>query len=76
MSEAERYTLEIKWYPKGQLYVVIAPEWTADWTMPISEGKTYEEAAKRGHEALEHMVEITKEEGKPLPEPALYEVAG
>lgn len=75
MNEADRYTLEIKWSDADSIYVVLAPEWAHDWTMPIAEGKTYEEAAARGHNALEHMVEITREDGKSLPAPGTFEIA-
>jgi predicted RNase H-like HicB family nuclease len=40
--------------------------------MPIAEGHTYVVAAKRGTVALEHMIEIAKDEGQPLPPPQTY----
>jgi predicted RNase H-like HicB family nuclease len=67
-----RYTLEIKWSDEDQCFVVIAPEWTDTYVMPIAEGKTYREAAERGEAALEHMIDLTRREGKPLPIPATF----
>jgi antitoxin HicB len=67
-----KYSMLIQWSEEDQCYLVIAPEWTDSYRMPVAEGRTYIEAANRGKNALEHMVEIAKDEGAPLPEPQTW----
>ncbi len=67
-----RYTLEIKWSDENDCYVVIAPEWEGRYLMPITDGKTYEEAARHGKEVLEQMIDLAQREGTPLPQPKTY----
>jgi len=39
---------------------------------PIAEGTTYEEAAARGRNALENMIDFAQERGDPLPQPTTF----
>jgi len=71
-SEAPRYTIEIKWSDEDQAYIVLLPEWADRHAMPVASGKTYQEAAARGLNALENIIEFTKERGGPLPQPQTY----
>jgi predicted RNase H-like HicB family nuclease len=69
---APHYTIQIKWSDEDNCYVVLAPEWDERYKMPIASGKTYKEAARRGQNALENMIEFAKERGEPLPEPRTF----
>ena len=63
--------LEIKWSDDDDCYVVLAPEWD-NYFGPIADGATYEEAAARGRNALENMIDFAHERGDPLPQPKTY----
>jgi predicted RNase H-like HicB family nuclease len=56
----------IQWSEEDQVFVVSLPEFG-----PYSKthGASYVEAAKRGQEVLELLIETYREEGRPLPEP-------
>ena len=71
MMGEPHYTLEIKWSDEDHCYVVFAPEWE-HFVGPIAEGATYEEAAARGRNALENMIDFAQERGDPLPQPKTY----
>ena len=72
MNEELRYTIEIKWSDEDNRYVVILPEWADRYAMPVADGATYEEAVARGRNALENYIAFAREDGIPLPEPAVY----
>lgn len=67
------YTIEVKWSERDQAYVVVLPEWEGRVLMPVTDGATYEEAARKGAEVLEILVEDAKASGEELPEPATFE---
>ena len=71
MMGEPHYTLEIKWSDEDQCYVVFAPEWE-HFVGPIAEGATYEEAAARGRNALENMIDFAQERGDPLLQPKTF----
>jgi predicted RNase H-like HicB family nuclease len=71
-AEMLHYTLKIKWSDQDARYVVILPEWAERYMMPLASGKTYEEAAARGHNALENYVRFAREDGLALPEPRIF----
>ena len=75
-GEVLRYTLEIMRSDEDGCYVVVAPEWHDRYMMPIASGKTYEDAARRGRNALENMIAFARERGEPLPEPRTFAPAG
>jgi predicted RNase H-like HicB family nuclease len=62
-----RYTIEITWSDDDNTYVVILPEWADRRAMPVASGKIYEEAVARGRNALENIVEFSKERGATSP---------
>lgn len=62
-----RYSMVIQWSTEDDLFLVHLPEFP--WQQFVTHGSTYEEAARRGQEVIELLVEILVEEGKPLPEP-------
>ena len=63
-----KYTIVIQWSDEDRCFVVLLPEFQ-DVMQPVTNGDTYEEAVKNAQEVLELMIEISLEEGKPLPEP-------
>jgi predicted RNase H-like HicB family nuclease len=65
-----RYSMVIQWSDEDNLYLVHLPEFP--WQQFMTHGKTYEEAAQRGQEVLEMLIEMFQDEGKPLPEPIAY----
>lgn len=67
MSDVSHYSIVIEWSDEDQAYVVILPEWADQYAMPVASGKTYEEAAARGRNALENYIQFAREDGKPLP---------
>lgn len=62
-----QYSMVIQWSEEDNLYLVHLPEFP--WQHYVTHGQTYEEAAKRGQEVIEMLVEDYQATGKPLPEP-------
>ncbi len=67
-----QYSIVIEWSPEDQAYVVVLPEWADRYAMPVASGSTYEEAAKRGHNALENYIRFALEDDQPLPQPRVF----
>src|SRR5262245_4446423 len=63
-----RYSMVIQWSDEDQVYVVTLPEFHGCKT----HGATYEEAARRGQETLESLIETFQADGQPLPEPVKF----
>lgn len=61
------YTMVIQWSDEDQTFVVLFPDLADQFSMPATDGETYEKAVERGRNALENMLEVLKQEGKPLP---------
>jgi predicted RNase H-like HicB family nuclease len=70
-----QYTMVITWSPQDQAFVVILREWEGYFAMPVADGPTYEEAAARGHNALENMIDFARETNHSLPKPDWHAVA-
>ena len=68
-NEASRYSVVFEWSPASQAYVVILPEWSDRYVLPVGDRSTYEEACASAHDALETFTEHVHEDGIPLPEP-------
>jgi predicted RNase H-like HicB family nuclease len=64
-----QYSMLIQWSDEDQAYIVTLPEFGG----PKTHGDTYEQAAKRGREVLELLVESSLEHGESLPAPAKYQ---
>ncbi len=62
-----RYSMVIQWSEEDNAFVVSLPEFGR---FAKTHGRTYEDAAKRGREALESLIDAFKAEGKTLPSPA------
>jgi predicted RNase H-like HicB family nuclease len=60
-----RYSMVLEWDPEGQVYVVTIPE------LPgcNSHGSSYEDAARKGAEAIEAWVTLLIDTGLPVPAP-------
>jgi predicted RNase H-like HicB family nuclease len=58
----------IQWSDEDQAYLVSFPEWESYVAQPATDGETYEEAARKGHEALLNLTATATIEGVPLPE--------
>lgn len=73
MSEARHYSMVIQWSERDHAFLVTLPEW-ADRLIgtAVTHGDTYEEAAKRGREALEMLIEDALDSGEQLPEPRVF----
>jgi predicted RNase H-like HicB family nuclease len=72
VNQTLQYSIVIEWSPEDQAYVVVLPEWADQYAMPVAQGSTYEEAAKRGRNALENYVRFAQEDGQPLPQPRVF----
>lgn len=62
-----QYSMVIQWSEEDNLYLVHLPEFPSQQF--VTHGETYEEAARRGQEVIEMLIEDYQESGKPLPEP-------
>ncbi|HIK16855.1 MAG TPA: type II toxin-antitoxin system HicB family antitoxin [Leptolyngbyaceae cyanobacterium M33_DOE_097] len=67
---SHRYSIMIQWSEADQCYVVSLPEWGG---YCHTHGETYEAALKNAQDVLELLTESTRNEGKPLPEPQLFD---
>ncbi|MGH2516493.1 MAG: type II toxin-antitoxin system HicB family antitoxin [Ktedonobacterales bacterium] len=64
-----KYSMVIKWSDDDDAYLVLLPEWAEG---PITDGPSYAEAAQKGADVLDTFIEITKRDGRPLPQPGIY----
>ncbi len=71
-SDEMHYTMVVQWSDEDQTFVVLFPDLADEFSMPATDGETYEKAVKRGQNALENMLEVLKKEGKPLPRAKTY----
>ena len=64
-NECIRYSMLIQWSDEDDAYIVTVPE------LPgcITHGATYDEAVKRGQEAIESWIEANRAWGHPIPAP-------
>lgn len=61
------YSMVIQWSDEDNCYLVHLPDFP--FQQFHTHGDSYEEAARHGQEVLETLIEMYREEGKPLPEP-------
>ena len=59
------YSMVIQWDAQARIFVATVPE------LPgcITHGKTYEEAARQGQDAMRSWIMAAREAGHPLPRP-------
>jgi predicted RNase H-like HicB family nuclease len=65
----------IQWSDEDDAFLVTLPEWKDRVLNPVTHGATYEEAVQRGQEVLELLVELSLDQGEPLPQPKSASVA-
>ena len=70
------YSLVIEWSDEDQAYVVLLPEWQGRVYQPVTDGATYEEAARKGQAVLATLIEQATQHGESLPEPHAFVAAG
>jgi antitoxin HicB len=75
VSERLHYSMVVQWSDDDQAYLVTLPEWDGRAFNPVTHGDTYEDAVKRGHEALAALVAAARKHGEPLPEPRRFACA-
>ena len=62
------YSMVLEWDPEDRIYVVIVPELPGCQT----HGATYEEAARKGREAIVTWVDGARHFGNPIPPPRYW----
>ncbi|HEY7982968.1 MAG TPA: type II toxin-antitoxin system HicB family antitoxin [Ktedonobacterales bacterium] len=67
-----RYSLTIEWSDEDGAYVVVLPEWRERVYQPVTDGATYEEAARKRRQVLDTLIEHAQQDAEPLPEPHTY----
>ncbi len=70
-----RYALTIQWSDEDGAYVVFLPEWQDRVYQPVTDGATSEEAAGKGRQVLDTLIEQAQAHGEPLPQPHTYVAA-
>ena len=65
------YSMLIEWSEEDRAYLVTLPEF-AYVIQPVTHGSTYEEAARKGREVLELLVESSDRDGETLPSPKVF----
>jgi predicted RNase H-like HicB family nuclease len=62
-----KYQMVIQWSDEDELYLVHLPDFP--WQQFVTHGKTYQEAAANGQEALEGLIAVLQDTQQPLPKP-------
>ena len=76
-DERPQYSMVIQWDPReGGYYVVSFPEWETAGDIAHEFGATYEEAAAKGRDLLDFLIESAREEGETLPAPHPFTYPG
>ncbi|MGH2559794.1 MAG: type II toxin-antitoxin system HicB family antitoxin [Thermomicrobiales bacterium] len=70
-----RYSMLIQWSDEDDAFLVTLPEWDGRVINPVTHGASYEEAVGNGREVLQLLVELSLEQGQPLPQPQRAVVA-
>ncbi|PZD70475.1 hypothetical protein C1752_12046 [Acaryochloris thomasi RCC1774] len=69
-----KYRMVIEWSDEDACFVVSLPDFERV-TQPVTDGATYEEAARQGQEAIESLMDFYVEEGWVLPVPQTLQAA-
>ncbi|OUC13076.1 MAG: hypothetical protein B0A82_18895 [Alkalinema sp. CACIAM 70d] len=67
--ETLKYTMIIQWSEEDQLYLVHCPDFP--WQQFITYGRTYQEAAENGQEALAGLIAVLQDNNQPIPTPSI-----
>jgi predicted RNase H-like HicB family nuclease len=62
------YSMILEWDPEDAIYVVTVPELPGCRT----HGRTYEEAARQGQDAIESWIDAARAWGTPIPAPRVF----
>lgn len=73
MSDQAQYSMLIEWSKLDDAYVVSFPEWERAGHLANTHGATYAEAAQKGQELLEFLIESAREHGDTMPAPAIFD---
>jgi antitoxin HicB len=73
ISSLMQYSMIIRWSPEDKAYLVQLPEFTNVQRF-VTHGATYDEAAERGQEVIEMLIEMDQADGKPLPKPHVIDL--
>ena len=68
-----KYRMVIEWSDEDQCFVVSLPEFE-QVLQPVTDGRSYEEAARHGQEALDSLIHLYAQEEWPLPQPQTLQV--
>jgi antitoxin HicB len=69
-----KYRMVIEWSDDDHCFVVSLPEFDKV-LQPVTDGPTYEAAARQGQDALDSLIEFYAQEGWTLPEPQTLQTA-
>jgi antitoxin HicB len=72
MSQQVRYSMLIEWSNLDNAYIVSFPEWERAGHLANTHGATYVEAAQKGQEMLEFLLDASAK-GEAVPAPALFD---
>lgn len=67
-----RFSMVIEWSDEDQAYLVSFPEWASYVPQPATHGDTYEDAVRKGRNALDNLIATAQGEGEPLPAPRAH----
>ena len=70
-KQIPHYSMIIQWDEDDQIFVVTVPELPGCRT----HGATYEEAVKRGQDAIASWIKVANELGRPIPTPQVMKIA-
>ena len=68
-----RYSMLIEWSDLDQAYIVTLPEWERAGALTHTHGATYAEAADKGQELIEYLIEAARVNGDHIPTPANFD---
>jgi antitoxin HicB len=72
-EQALSYSMLIEWSDLDQAYIVSLPEWERAGALAHTHGATYAEAATKGQELLEFLLDAALQNGDPIPTPASFD---
>jgi antitoxin HicB len=67
-----KYRILIQWSDEDNYYVVLLPDWEEAIYQPVTDGATYEEAARKGESVLSFLIETFQDKGRQAPEPKVF----
>ena len=70
-----RYSTIVQWSDEDRLFLVTIPEFADRVIMPCTHGETREAAIRNAEEVIEMYLEAWQEEGSPIPEASILQIA-